>query len=123
GFNAHEDDMTVIDLGRTNLSAARAWHLFGFALIPIWRGTKRPAVKWDPWLRKLSPQQIQLHWESRPRDELGFIVGDQYLVLDADSPESVAALHRLEKEHEVEPLLVVLTSRGVHHYFQRASGT
>lgn len=105
------------------LAAAREWHAAGFSVIPIVPGEKRSAVKWDAWLAELSADSITAHWSEHPGHEIGFIVGDDLLVLDADGPQSVAALLELEKQFGVEPRLDVRTRRGRHHYFWRAAGT
>lgn len=103
--------------------AALHWHQFGFDVIPIVPLLKRPAVKWDAWLEGLSPEKIAAHWAAHPDHEVGFIVGERFLILDADSPASVEALHSLEKEAGIPPLMVVTTKRGEHHYFGREVGT
>ena len=104
-------------------NAAKYWHTFGFAVIPIRPGTKLPAVRWDPWLAALSPETISAYWDKHPDHEVGFIVGDDIIVFDADSPESIAALALLEKTFDLSPCLTVNTSKGQHHYFKRAPGT
>ena len=102
--------------------AASDWYRFGFRVIPILSGTKIPAMKWDPWLNELSPYKIASHWLRNPNHELGFIVGDNTIVFDADSPESSAALKCAEKIFRVTPSLVVKTRKGQHHYFLLAQG-
>ena len=72
--------------------AALDWYGKGFSVIPIIPGTKRTALKWDPWLDGLSADKIRKHWEANPDHELGFIVGPGVIVLDADTPMAVAAL-------------------------------
>ncbi|MEN8108474.1 MAG: PriCT-2 domain-containing protein [Pseudomonadota bacterium] len=104
-------------------SAALHWHEFGFQIIPIIPGTKRPPFKWDPWLDGLSTRKIKAHWDRHPDHEIGFIVGDNVIVLDADSPQSIAALAMLEKTFDLSPNFTVSTAKGLHHYFKRASGT
>lgn len=103
--------------------AALYWHQFGFDVIPIVPLLKRPAVTWNAWLDGLNADKITAHWAKYPNHEVGFIVGDSFLVLDADSPTSVDVLHALEKESGVPPLMVVTTRRGEHHYFGREPGT
>jgi len=103
--------------------AAAFWFVFGLKVIPVAPGTKQTAVKWDPWLEGLSPEKISKHWAQNPDHELGCIVGDDIIVLDADSLESLAALAEIEKAFDVTPNLVVKTRKGEHHYFKRATGT
>lgn len=95
----------------------------GFNVIPIVSGTKQPAVKWDQWLDGLTFAKIAGHWSQHPDHEVGFIVGDDIIVLDADSPEATVALAILEETFDVTPSMVVKTTKGTHHYFKRAKGT
>lgn len=106
-----------------NVAGALHWHEFGFKVIPLVQHSKLPALSWDPWLNKLLPAKISLHWSKFPGHEVGFIVGDELIVFDADSPESIAALVALEKAHGVTSNMVVKTTKGEHHYFRRAKGT
>lgn len=101
------------------LDAALDWFRKGFSVIPIIPGTKRTALKWDPWLDGLSADKIRKHWEAHPDHELGFIVGDGVIVLDADTPMAVAALYQIEEAFDLSPSLIVSTTKGEHHYFQR----
>lgn len=110
--------------GTTNYrTAAFAWYGFGFSVIPIIPGTKKTAVKWDEWLEKLSPASIDEYWSKHPDHEVGFIVGDEIIVFDADRPEAIAELCQLEEAFDLTPDLVVTTKKGEHHYFRRAAGT
>lgn len=106
-----------------NCKAALQWRKFGFDVIPIVPGTKQTAVKWDAWLDKLTCAKIAGHWSEKPDHEIGFIVGDDIIVLDADSPEATVALAILEKTFDVTPNMVVKTTKGKHHYFKRTAGT
>lgn len=103
--------------------AALHWHQFGFDVIPIVPLLKHPAVTWDSWLDGLNAEKIEAHWANNPNHEVGFIVGTSNFVLDADSPESIAALHAMEKELGITPLMLVTTRRGEHHYFRRSMNT
>jgi uncharacterized protein YeaO (DUF488 family) len=106
-----------------NLTAAMYWYSYGFSPIPIGPGSKITAVKWDKWLDSLGPNKIIRHWKAHPDHEVGFIVGYYMIVLDADGPESVSALVKIEARFKLVPLLVVKTSKGQHHYFLLASNT
>lgn len=108
---------------KTIVEAALYWFQFGFNVTPIIPLLKQPAVKWDPWLDGLDAKKIAAHWAKHPNHELGFIVGDGYFVLDADSPESVAAIKVLEEKSGMPPLMVVITRRGEHHFFRRSKDT
>jgi hypothetical protein len=63
------------------------------------------------------------YWAQHPSHEVGFIVGDDVIVFDADSPKSIAALALLEKTFDITPSLTVNTSKGQHHYYKRTPGT
>lgn len=105
------------------ISAAMFWITFGFDVIPILPGTKKTALKWDPWLKNLSVRKIYAYWTEHPEHELGCIVGDDLIVLDTDTPESLSALTELEALHDLKPRLVVKTKKGEHHYYRRAPAT
>lgn len=103
--------------------AAIDWYKFGYNVFPIIPGTKKPAVKWGPSEAELSRQAITSYWLQNPTHELSFIVGDDYIVFDADSPESIAALAKIEKAFDITSNLTVKTTKGVHHHYKRAKGT
>lgn len=103
--------------------AAHQWFDAGLSVIPLVAGTKQSATRWDSWLAGLGHAQIDEHWKAHPAHEVGLIVGDGLLVLDADSPASIAALLALERQFGLESRLVVRTRRGEHHYYRRAPGT
>ncbi|VVN16900.1 hypothetical protein PS647_04147 [Pseudomonas fluorescens] len=107
---------------RSNADAALFWFKFGLKVCPIWPQSKHPVMKWDPWLKGLSPESIQQHWTQNPSHELACIVGDNLFVLDADGPESEAALWAIEREYGAAPLLRIKTTRGCHHYFRLGKG-
>ena len=96
---------------------------FGFKVIPIIPVAKQTAVKWDAWLDGLSSAKVNTYWSAHPEHEVGFIVGDNIIVFDADSPESIVALAMLEQSFDLTPNMVVKTAKGEHHYFKRAEGT
>jgi hypothetical protein len=105
------------------LQAALLWFSFGFQVIPVVFNTKKTAVKWDSWLKNLSVNTIADYWFRNSNAELGVIAGEEIIVFDADSPESIASLIEIETAFGITPNLIVKTKKGVHHYFKRASGT
>lgn len=107
---------------KTHQEGALEWFQFGFEVIPIKPEEKVTVLYWDPWLENLSEEKISAHWDKHPDHEVGFIVGEDLIVFDADSPEAIASLTMLEWEHGVTPNMVVKTKRGEHHYFRKASG-
>lgn len=96
------------------------WFDFGLSVIPVLPGTKQTAVKWDQWLQQLSLRQVVSYWRANPTHEVGFIVGPSMVVLDADSPKAVAAMIEAERCFGVQPSMIVQTTRGEHHYFQKS---
>jgi Primase C terminal 2 (PriCT-2)/Bifunctional DNA primase/polymerase, N-terminal len=104
-------------------AAALYWSRFGLNVIPIMPHSKIPAVKWDPWLDGLSAEKVADHWSEHADHEVGAVVGDNLIVFDADSRESIASLAALEVANGVKPSLVVKTAKGEHHHFFRANGT
>ena len=122
------DAKTPIDQNPESLSpdflkATLKWYKFGFQVIPIVPHTKKTAVKWDPWLEPLSILRIYRHWRNNPDHELGFIVGQEIIVFDADTPESLRRLYQIEFQFGVKPKLIVKTQKGEHHYFRLTEGT
>jgi hypothetical protein len=105
------------------LTAALYWDYYGFDVIPIVPSTKQPAVKWNSWLDNLGPEKMKEYWNKNPEHELAFVVGDDMIVFDADSPEAVAVISQIEARFEIAPRLLIKTNRGEHHYFRRAVGT
>ena len=106
-----------------NEDAAHWWLDFGFTPIPALPGSKHAALKWDPWLGSLSHESIAQHWAKHPDHEVGIIPGNKVIVLDSDTPQSLAAQRELQQQFGVTPTLIIETSRGVHDYLQLADGT
>ncbi len=107
----------------TILAGALEWHQFGLNVIPIFSSSKHPAVTWDAWLTSLCAETIKKYWGLHADHELGFIVGEDLIVFDADSQQSIAALEAAEQSFAVKPALAVQTRKGLHHYFRLAQGT
>ena len=102
--------------GKPNfLAAAQAWHEFGLEVIPIVPGSKRTAVKWDHWSENLSAVGISRYWRNHPDHELGFLVGTEIIVLDADTPGSLVRLYEIERHFGVKPKLIVKRLCQLNH--------
>ena len=102
---------------------AAYWFNYGLQVIPIVPGGKQSTVQWDPWLHDLSQEKIERHWDKHPQHEVGFVVGREMVVLDADTSEAEKALETIEAQHGHKPSFVVRTTKGCHHYFRLAEGT
>lgn len=107
----------------SSVNAAQYWNKFGFTVLPIVQHNKLPAVTWNSWENELTIGKITQHWNSCPFHDVGFIIGNDIIVFDADSSESIAALVALEKAHNVTPNMVSKTTKGEHHFYRRAKGT
>jgi hypothetical protein len=102
---------------------ALSYYQAGFPVIPIIPSTKRTALKWGPWLGALCEESIRRYWRKHPDYGVGFIVPEDMIVFDADSPMAVAALYQIEESFDIASRLIVKTKRGEHHYFRLAPGT
>lgn len=107
----------------TNLARALQWYEFGLSVIPLSPDSKRTSVTWDTWLEGLTEELVVEFWTRYPDHMVGHILGPDLLMLDADSPQSLAVLHQIEASLDATPRLVCQTSKGEHHYFKRAPGT
>lgn len=100
---------------------ALKWHRFGFTVIPIRPSEKRSVTVWSEWEGEHQTEEhVIAHWTAHPKHEVGAVTNDSFIVLDADTPEAIAAIEALEKEHGIVCDLVVITSRGEHHYYKLA---
>jgi putative DNA primase/helicase len=115
------DDNT--DIPTTCSEAALYWFKFGYKVVPIDANAKSTAVRWQPWLDKLNSESIADHWSRHPDHNVGAIIDLEFYILDADSPESRAALLTLEQSFDLEPNLIVKTRKGEHHHFRKAPDT
>jgi hypothetical protein len=115
-------EMLKDELPSDKISAACWLFHFGFKVIPINPQTKETARKWT-FIDGLTIDRIVSHWSQHPDHDIGAIIDDSILVLDADSDESLSALNELEKAYGISPNLIVQTRKGEHHYFKRAAGT
>lgn len=106
----------------SNLEGALWWFAFGYRVIPLVPGQKRPAKAYHPWLDDLSADAIRLHWEQHPDHEVGAVLDTTQFVVDADTVEADQALQDLERKFGVAPALIVRTRRGHHHHFRLAEG-
>lgn len=102
----------------SNLEGALHLHSFGFTILPMVPGRKRPADKYEPWIHGVSEETIRQHWNAHPEHEVGAILGESQLVLDTDTPEAQQALAKIEQQFGVTASLVIKTRRGYHHHYR-----
>lgn len=96
---------------------------FGDWPIPVDANKKVTLVKWKPWIASLSHEAISRYWGANPTAALGIIIDDRTIVLDADSPESLARLHELAEKYGAQCNWVQKTRKGQHARYRRAQGT
>lgn len=101
--------------------AAQLWYQLGYKVIPLMGGTKITPLRHGPWLEALSAQAIDVYWSTNPTYDIALHCSTGLVVLDADTPESIAALEALEIKHGVISNLVVQTKKGVHRYYKRSA--
>jgi P4 family phage/plasmid primase-like protien len=101
--------------------SATDWLNSGFIVLPavISNGVKKPLIKFADIRHELTPKH-SLEWLKQfpNATAIATITDNGLFVLDADTPESLSALCKLESEYQVLPNLVVLTRNGEHHYFR-----
>lgn len=107
----------------SNLEGALWWMKFGYRVIPLVPGQKRPATSYYPWLDDLSVEVVHRHWAQNPAHEVGAVLDATQLVLDADTAEANDALSDIERQFGVVPLLIMKTRRGYHHHYRLSEGT
>ena len=106
--------------GKSTLEAAQVWFDLGYLPMPIKAGHKSTPLPHQPWLDALSAKSIDDRWAANPTDDIALHCKNGLVVLDADSAESLDAMHALEQKHGIFPALVVKTKKGVHHYFRQS---
>ena len=90
-----------------------------FFATPVHPDSKRPVQKWSDWEIDQSESHLREHWAKHPTHDVGIITESDLIIFDADSPESIAALERFEAIHQMVPMVIVKTRKGVHHYYRR----
>lgn len=105
-------------------AAAHWWFDFGFNVAPMDAREKHTAYKWADYLEQLEAEgHAAINRYFQGGHEVCAIVDSQLFVLDADTPEALAALVAIEKAHDLTPNLVVQTRKGEHHYYRKAPAT
>ena len=123
--NENESEKSLINsiIKETNFSTdALFWHQYGFKVIPIRPGSKKPAIMLDPWFKNLSVRKIHAHWTASPDHEVGCILGSDLIIFETNNPDYEHALALDEELCGLKAKLVVKTTKGVQHYFRCAPG-
>ena len=105
-----------------NPQAAIYWHEFGFKVMPIAAGQKKPALFYEPWLSTVSRLGIQQYYRENPNQDVGAVLPNNVIVLDTDTPEAETALQSLLTDFDIKPFMKVKTARGYHYYVGLHSG-
>lgn len=95
--------------------ARRLWDL-GFNLIPIIKGTKKPACAWARYQHeRVTPEELE-GWFDDGRHTYAIVTGaiSGVVVVDCDTPAAI----EWAKEHLTPSPLVVQTRKGEHWYYR-----
>jgi len=94
------------------------WYQYGFKIIPVRRGSEKPATMRGRWFKNLSVRKIHAYWAEHPDHEVGFILGPDMIMFETNNLEYEHSLTELEAFWSMKPKLVVKTAKGVQHYFR-----
>lgn len=102
------------------LSIAKAYRKAGFSVIPLLPKSKKPAIQWREYQKRLpTEEELEAWFGNRSRNNIGVVTGSisGLAVLDADSAEAVAWC-----EANLPKTPTVKTARGRHYYFKFMPG-
>src|ERR1700730_10352636 len=111
--------MTARPMNGQRLEDAYYWIARGFPVLPIVPGKeKKPATEhgfydatWD--------LSVASSWFKNDRYNIGIRIPRDFIVIDPDGDEGIAALDRLQNEHAQLPkTLTQKTGRGFHYLFK-----
>jgi hypothetical protein len=119
-FDLDERSETT-DLSSLRLAAVSYAAELGYAVFPIVPRGKRPLIDGGFRMASSNPEQIATWWDRWPEANIGFSPGTaDLLVLDIDGVDG-EQLARDAGAYDVQTV-EVLTSRGVHRYYQLPAG-
>ncbi|MDA8170604.1 MAG: AAA family ATPase [Nitrospiraceae bacterium] len=101
---------------------ARSYLSRGFSIIPVTKGTKRPALsswkEFQEW--RATDEEIRAWFGNGSRNGIGIVTGviSGIAVVDLDGPEAVA----FAKAHDFPLTPLVKTGKGYHAYYRYSSG-
>ncbi|MDA8086801.1 MAG: bifunctional DNA primase/polymerase [Nitrospiraceae bacterium] len=108
--------------GLPTLDWARSYLSRGFSIIPVTRGTKRPALSsWKEFQeRRATDEEIRAWFGNGSRNGIGIVTGviSGIAVVDLDGPEAV----EFAKAHGFPPTPLVKTGKGYHAYYRYSAG-
>ena len=119
-------NLLIEDLNSKPYEAAKQLSSFGFIVLPanFANGAKKPAIKFAHLRDTITADNCLNLWKGFENAQAVIGLTDNNLfVLDADTKESLSALHQLEKEYDKQPNFAVKTEKGEHHYFKLAPNT
>jgi hypothetical protein len=110
-----KDPSTVLDYARSYLSK-------GFSVIPVKRGTKRPALaSWKEFQERYATDEELTSWFGNgSHNSIGIVTGviSGIAVVDFDSAEAI----EFAKSHNFPPTPLVRTAKGYHAYYRHSPG-
>ena len=94
------------------LDAALRYYGFGWTVIPLRRGTKKPLVNWKRFrAARPSAARIAAWWKQWPDAAIGILAGRGLAILDVDEPDALCG-------RPIPPTPTVRTARGWHFYLE-----
>ena len=84
-------DGTILPDCRPDLLSIGYLMARGWSIIPLRARSKVPAVKWEPYQRRLATLEELETWFTRPGSNVGIVTGtiSGIFVVDCDSPEAL----------------------------------
>ena len=104
------------------LDYTRLYRLKGFSIIPVVRGSKRPALaSWKEFQeRRATDEELKAWFGNGSRNGIGIVTGviSGIAVVDFDSPEAV----KFAKANGFPPTPLMKTGKGYHAYYRYSAG-
>ena len=90
--------------------------LNNFTQVPLFYGSKMPAIPWKKWVNKMPPEALQKYWFPKGiKRNKAILLSNNLAVLDFDNEEKY--LIWKENNPSLANTLTVKTKRGYHCYF------
>jgi hypothetical protein len=106
------------------LEAALQYMEYGFSVIPIVPGSKKPLIKWEPFQKQRATKtQIISWWSQTPDANVGIVTGEvsDLFVVDIDTEEGQENLNQYGFDSIVTPTTIT-PRKGNHLYFRYPKG-
>lgn len=111
----------LADEGLSLCSMALKYHTHGYSVIPIRKGDKKPAAKWDKYKSEYADiETIQETWTKHPELNVGIVTGSisgiTVIDIDTKDPHNITPLSSFPETYTVQT-----PSGGYHLYYQYSS--